>query len=245
MMSWPATSALIRRISVLAMFVSLSFGFAHAQTGSAAAQQTASTSIGEAGSSSSVPAAKQETHDENDEYLHSPTVVKLGALIGLDAEQAATAFTVFNFLVLVSALGYFVLKTLPTTFRNRKGTIKKQLEDARTATEEAKVRLSSVEQRLSKLDEQIAEMTSQSEADVAREEQRVKAAIEGEKARILAAAQLEIHNASAIARREIQSYAAGLAIEQAARKLTVTADADQLLIENFVSRLKSQKGSEN
>ena len=32
--------------------------------------------------------------DENDAYRHSPAVRKIGAMLGLNAEQAATAFTV-------------------------------------------------------------------------------------------------------------------------------------------------------
>jgi F-type H+-transporting ATPase subunit b len=77
---------------------------------------------------------KQEV-DENDQYLHSPAVRKLGALVGLNADQAATAFTVANFVVLAALVGWFLLKTLPKTFRNRTTTIQKDLVDARTATE--------------------------------------------------------------------------------------------------------------
>ena len=100
---------------------------------------------------------KQE-EDENDKYLHSSAVRALGAKAGLNAEQAATAFTVANFVVLAALVGWFLAKTLPKTFRDRNTTIQKQLVDARTATEDANARLRSVEDRLSKLDSQIAAM---------------------------------------------------------------------------------------
>ena len=113
------------------------------------------------------------------------------------------------------------------------------------ATEESAARLSSVEERLSKLDEQIAAMRGQAEADSARDEQRIHASVEEEKAKILAAAEAEIQAATAMARREIQAYAADLAIDQAARKLVVSAETDRLLVESFAHRLLAGKGSEN
>ena len=99
-----------------------------------------------------VPEKKQEVRDENEEYLQSPTVQKLGGMIGLNPEQAATAFTVLNFLILFAGVAYLILKTLPKAFRNRSSNIQKHLVDARTATEEANARLSSVEARLSSLE---------------------------------------------------------------------------------------------
>ena len=193
----------------------------------------------------SVPEKTQEVKDENDEYRHSPAVQKLGAMVGLNAEQAATAFTVFNFVILAIGIGFVMLKTLPKAFRDRNSRIQKQLVDARAATEEASARLNSVEARLSKLDEQIAGMRSHAEADAAKEEQRIRASVEEEKSKILAAAESEIQSATAAARRDIQQFAAGLAIEQAARKLVVTAETDRLLIENFARHLTGDGGGQN
>jgi F-type H+-transporting ATPase subunit b len=212
----------------------------------ARAPQQAPSNTGEASMPvNSVPEKNQEIKDENDEYRHSPAVQKLGSMIGLNAEQAATAFTVFNFLILAIGVGYVMLKTLPKAFRNRTSRIQKQLVDARTATEEASARLNSVEARLSRLDDQIAEMRSHSEADAAKEEQRMRASVEEEKSKILAAAEAEIQAATAAARRDIQQFAAGLAVEQAARKLVVTAETDRLLIENFARQLTSENGGHN
>jgi F-type H+-transporting ATPase subunit b len=191
------------------------------------------------------PAKNPDIEDENDKYRHSPAVRTMGSWIGLNPEQAATAFTIFNLLVLLGGVGYLVAKNLPKAFRKRSSDIQKHLVDARTATEEATARLSSVEARLSKLDGQIAAMRTQAEADSARDEQRIKASVEEEKMKILAAAEAEIQAATALARREIQSYAADLAIDQAARKLVVTAETDRLLVESFAHRLMADIGSEN
>jgi F-type H+-transporting ATPase subunit b len=192
---------------------------------------------------------RQEAKDENDEYRHSATVAKLGKMLGMNTEQAATAFTVFNFLILVIALGYIMAKMLPKAFKARNTAIQKNLVDARTATEEATVRLSSVEDRLAKLDEQIATMRTQATADTARDEQRLRAGVEDERAKIVAAAEAEIENATTQARRDIQRYAVELAVEQAARRLVITADTDRTLVENFAQRLGDEmdndKGNQN
>jgi F-type H+-transporting ATPase subunit b len=189
---------------------------------------------------------KQEV-DENDQYLHSPTVRALGAKFGLSPEQAATTFTFLNFVVLAGFVGWFLAKALPKTFRNRNTAIQKDLVDARTATEQASARLSSVEDRLSKLDSQIAAMRAQAEKDSAQDQQRIQASVEEEKQKILAAAEQEITAATALAQRQIQQYAAELAIEQAARKLVVTAETDRLLVQNFARRLTGDdsKGGQN
>jgi F-type H+-transporting ATPase subunit b len=186
---------------------------------------------------------KQTVLNETDEYRMSPSVVKLGAALGMKPETAANVFTIFNILILVAGVGYGLLKLLPKTFRKRSADIQKHLVDARTATEEATSRLSSVEERLAKLDEQIASMRSHAEADSARDEERIKASVEDEKNKIVAAAEAEIQSATTLARREIQKYAAELAIEQAARKLVVSADTDRLLVESFARKLG--EGSSN
>lgn len=193
------------------------------------------------------PEKNRQEEDENDAYRHSAAVRALGAKLGMNPEQAATAFTVANFVVLAILVGWFLLKTLPKTFRDRNTRIQKHLVDARTATEEASARLNSVESRLSKLDEQIAAMRTQAEKDSALDEQRIKASVEDEKQKILSAAEQEISAATVQARRQLQQYAAELAIEQAARKLVVTAETDRLLVQGFARRLAGDesKGGEN
>jgi F-type H+-transporting ATPase subunit b len=190
------------------------------------------------------PASGHQTVlSETDQYRMSAPVVKIGALLGMKPETAANVFTIFNIVILFGGIGYGLLKVLPKAFRNRSTAIQKHLVDARTATEEATARLSSVEDRLAKLDDQIAAMRAQSEADSVRDEQRILASVEDEKNKILAAAESEIQSATILARREIQKYAAELAIEQAARKLVVTAETDRLLVESFAHKLG--EGSNN
>lgn len=194
---------------------------------------------------SAVPEKRVQERDENDEYRHSAMVQKLGSMAGMNTDQAATAFEVFNFIVLAIGVGFVASKTLPKTFRNRNTAIQKHLVDARTATEEAGARLNAVEARLGKLDAEIAAMRSHSEAETARDEQRMREAIEQETAKVLATAESEIQAATAGARRDLQRHAAELATEHAAKRLVVSAETDRLLIQGFAQQLISEKGGQN
>jgi F-type H+-transporting ATPase subunit b len=190
-------------------------------------------------------ADKKPEQDETDAYRKSPSVIKLGSKLGLNPDQSSVAFTVFNFLLLAAALGWAAFRMLPKFFRDRNADIQKHLVDARTATEEARTRLSGVEARLAKLDDEIAAMRAHAEQDSAREEQRIKAAVEDEKKKILSEAEHEITAATMHAQKMLQQHAAELAIEQAARKLVVSAETDRLLVQGFAQRLsgdESKKG---
>jgi F-type H+-transporting ATPase subunit b len=175
--------------------------------------------------------------DENDAYRKSPMVRKIGAKLGMDADRSADVFEWLNFGVLAALVLWGLAKALPKMLRARTEGIQKHLADARTATEEARDRLGAVEERLSKLDGEIVALRTQSEQDSARDEVRIKASVEEETKKILAAAEQEIAAATLHAQKQLQQHAAELAIEQAARKLVVSAETDRLLVQGFAERL--------
>lgn len=194
---------------------------------------------------SAVPEKREEEKDENAQFRNSAGVQKMGRMLGMNAEQAATTFTILNFAILAVFVGYLAAKILPKAFRDRSTGIQKNLVDARTATEEANARLKAVETRLGKLDDEIAAMRHQAEADSVRDDQRMRTIMEQETAKILAAAEAEIQSATSAARRELQRHAAELAVEQAGRRLVITPETDRLLIEGFAQRLVSDKRGQN
>ena len=161
-----------------------------------------------AGTSAQTPAAEKKAaeQDETDAYRKSPAVIWLGSKLGLNPDQSSVAFTVFNFLLLAAALGWVAVRMLPKFLRSRNADIQKHLVDARTATEEARTRLSGVEARLAKLDDEIAAMRDHAEQDSAREEQRIKAAVEEEKKKILTEAEHEITVATMHAQKLLQQH---------------------------------------
>lgn len=224
----------------MTLVIALGLGFYVRQT-PVQAQAAADASTPEAQS----PEKNKQEADENDAYRKSPHVVEWGAKLGLNAEQSSMAFTVTNFVLLAVLVGWVLAKKLPKTLRDRNTSIQKHLVDARTATEEARGRLGSVEERLAKLDGEIAAMRMHAEQESAKEEQRLKASVEDEKRKILAAAEQEISAATMHAQKLLQQHAAELAIEQAARKLVVSAETDRLLVQGFAQRLtgdESKKG---
>jgi F-type H+-transporting ATPase subunit b len=224
----------------LTLAVVLGLGF-RVREMSAHAQATGTVSTPEAQS----PEKNQQEKDENDEYRKSPAVVAMGKKLGMNADQSAMAFEITNFLLLAIGVGWMVVKMTPKMIRDRNTAIQKHLVDARTATEESRARLGSVEKRLAKLDSEIAAMRTHAEQDSAKEEQRIKALVEEEKKKILAAADQEITAATMHAQKLLQQHAAELAIEQAARKLVVSAETDRLLVQSFAQRLtgdESKKG---
>ncbi len=200
------------------------------------------------------PEKNQPEQNEDDQYRKSDHVVALGKKLGLNPEQSEKAFEISNFVLLAVGITWALMKIglpfmqidpIPKIIRDRNTTIQKNLVDARTATEEARARLSGVEERLGKLDGEIAAMRVQAEQDSAKAEQRIKVTVEDEKVKILAAAEQEITAATSHAQKQLQQYAAGLAIEQAAHKLVVSAETDRLLVQGFAQRLTggdSKKG---
>lgn len=235
-----------RLLGVVLMFAMCGAGpvskTAHAQ----ASQQAPSPDVSEKSTPiNAVPEKREQEKDENEAFRHSAMVQKMGHMVGLDAEQAATAFTILNFLILAIGVGYLAAKMLPKAFRDRNSAIQKHLVEARTATEEAGARLKAVEARLGRLDDEIAQMRRQAELDANREDERVRASMEQETAKILAAAEAEIQASSAAARRDLQRHAAELAIDHAARRLEISAETDRLLIEGFAQRLTGDKGGQN
>lgn len=193
----------------------------------------------------SEPEAAVEKSDPTEELKKpSPSVIKLGGMVGMNPATSVLVFNWLNFLVLAIAVGYALMKALPKVFRGRTESIQKNIVEARVATEEARARLSAVEARLGKLDDEIAALRADSDRAAAEEEQRLHAQGEEEKARILQAAEQEIAAASAAAQRSLRVYAAEIAVDRAAAQLQITPEDDRVLIENFAGRLGAE-GSRN
>lgn len=223
----------------LALAVVLGVGFhlsaAHAQA-SEATTQAASGATGTA-EGAKAPETQKAEQDGDDVYLKSPSVVWLGKKLGIGTDRASKLADLGNFVILAAAIVWVAAKSLPKLLSSRNATIQKHLVDARTATDEARARLTSVEDRLGKLDGELAALRTQAEQASAAEEQRIKDSVESEKKSILASAEQEISAATSHAQKQLQSYAAGLAIDQAARKLVVSTETDRLLVQGFALRL--------
>jgi F-type H+-transporting ATPase subunit b len=192
-------------------------------------------------------AAKSEADEEN-VYRHAPIVQTLARILHLNLETSARLFEFINFGIIVLAVGIPLVRYLPKVLRRRSQTLRHDIDSARKVTEDANTRLSAVEAKLSSLGEEIAQMRAHVEEESKQDEVRIKATIDEESTRIVAAAEQEIGVAAAQAKRGLRNFAADLAIEQATRQLVLTPEADRTLIAEFVRDVNlngADKGGQN
>lgn len=178
--------------------------------------------------------AKPAEH-EDDQYRHAPVVQWMARHMHMDVETAARTFEILNIAVVVFGIGIPLFRIMPKVMRKRSEKIRADIESARKTTADANARLSAVEAKLTSLDQEIAKFRAEVEQQISQDEQRGKAALEEESARIVASAEQEIGVAAAQARRSLRHFAADLAIDQAVKKLSLTAETDRALIAQFVS----------
>ena len=178
----------------------------------------------------------QET-EATDALRHSSPVRWIAQKTGLSLDQAYWLCVLINFAIVVAALARPLRKKLPGLFKGRTQAIQSGIEEARKTSEEARRRLTEVEGRLSRLDVEITEMRREAQENALAEEKRILAETEEERRRIVASAEQEIALASAAARRDLKSYAAGLAVDLAEKKIRVGKDTDQALVREFTGQL--------
>lgn len=178
-----------------------------------------------------------------EQYLHSSTVQAIARWAHVSTDTAADIFEDLNSAVLLLAVFYLLWKMVPRLLRSRSENLQKELVGARKATEDANQRLSEVEARLLRLDSEIAAIRQQVEHDVVEDEKRIHATLEAERERIIASAEQEITALQAAAQRDLKRFAADLAIDNAMRRIQLTAETDRALIKDFGKRLGRNNNS--
>lgn len=228
------------RLSQIFLLAVLAAGVATAPFRLAAQQQVPASGAPSASAVPTQPAepAKAESDEEAQTKafrLEGPLVKATSKALHISIENTARLFEVINFAIIALAIVIPLFKLLPAMLRKRTKTLSESLESARKMTEDANARLSAVEAKLASLDDQIAQFRAEVERESLGDEARIKAALEEERARIVQSAEQEIGQAAALARRGLRNFAAGLAIDQAARELNMTAETDRALIREFVA----------
>lgn len=248
-------SKLSSRLVFIILFATLCIGVSAAQEKSPAPSQTQSQSAQQkpqpqptnpdtaagkelsAASENAVHAAEGEVHEENAELKYSSVVRRLGRMIGLDHHVMYWLSIVINFLILGLFFWMLLKARLPQMFRERTNTIQKALKEAQAASAEASRRLGEVEARLAKLDSEVNEIKAEAGREAVAEEERIRAAAEDDKHKVVGAAEAEIAAIARSARHELKSFAASLAVDIAARKIKVDDNTDQALVREFVGQL--------
>jgi F-type H+-transporting ATPase subunit b len=187
----------------------------------------------EATNVSPAKAEKKSEAEETNAYRHSPSVQWFAKKMNLDVETAAKLFEYINFGVVLFAIAIPLIKIVPAAMRKRQARLSVELEQAQAKTDDANARLRAVEAKMAGLDAEIAALRKQMEEDMRGDEARGKALIEEETARIVAGAEQEIAMAGTQAQRGLKQFAADLAIDRAMTQLTIDADTDRALFEEF------------
>jgi F-type H+-transporting ATPase subunit b len=186
---------------------------------------------------------KPSQEEQNKQFLIGGPIVKWTAQkFNISVETASVIYQVLNFAVIFLLVIIPMARVMPKIFRKRSQTLGANLQEARKATEDANARLRAVEEKLSGLDDEIKKLQAQVEQESLEDEKRVKASLAEESARIAEQAEQELNVAVAQARRSLRHFAADLAIEQAAKQVTLTPEADRALISEFIGSVANSDG---
>lgn len=142
---------------------------------------------------------------------------------------------VVNFAILAGVLVYFLKKPLAAFLKERSETLRKSIEDAARAREEAAAKLSAVEARVARLAEEIEGMNRKMDAEAAEEASRIRETAEAEIERVRTQARFAAGQEVKKAREALRREAAGLSIEAAeeiVRKTITPEDQERLVREN-------------
>jgi F-type H+-transporting ATPase subunit b len=239
----------------LVLLLALTAGFAAASSRLAAQTATPAANPGSSAQSAaqSQPEAaqpeKKSQEEQNKAFLLDGPIVKWTAkTFNLSPELASHIYTYTNFGLLVLLIGVPLFRWLPKFLRARSEKVRGDIESARKVTEDANTRLSAIESKLTGLDGEIDKIRVQVETESRQDETRIKSTIAEESDRIVAAAEQEISASAAQARRSLRHFAADLAIDQAAKQLVLTPQADQALISEFIRDVAQKnvgKGGQN
>ncbi len=181
------------------------------------------------------PGSVSEEEKQNQAFrLEGPVVKWTAEKLHISMEMSATIYEVLNFLIIGLAIVVPLARFLPKYLRRRREKLSIDLEEARKASEDAKARLSAVESKLARIDDEIQKFRSEVEAESKQDEARIKASLTEESKRVVEAAEQEIQQAAAQARRELRTFAADLAVDRAAKELVLTPENDRALIAEFV-----------
>ncbi len=182
-------------------------------------------------------ASREAAGEENDQFKNSASVQWLAHATGMKPITAYWVSVGLNFAIIALLLIVLLKSRLPGMFRARTESIRKSLDEARRASELAQKRLSDIEARLSKLDSEIASMRASADAEAKGEEERIRAAAEHDKQKIIEAAEQEIAAATNLARRDLKAYVAELAVSLAEKRIQINAATDEELVRSFVEEL--------
>ena len=156
------------------------------------------------------------------------------------AEGAGLLWPTVNFLILATALVFFVRKPLLAYFADRRETIRKDLEEAARLKKEAEERYAQWQRKLTDLDNELASIRSTAEERVETERNHLLADAKAAADRIRQDAATAVDQELRRAQGRLRQEASELAVELASGMLreNVTGDDRDRLVDEFISRIE-------
>lgn len=147
----------------------------------------------------------------------------------------------FNFIVLVGALWYFLRAPATSYLSSRSQQIRTELVTAKETTATATRQLAEIDQKLKALPAELAELKKRGAEEIVAEEARIKQTAEAERHRLLEQTRREIDLQVRLAKRDLTDYAATLAVDLASERIkqTATPDDQQRLIDRYVTQVRT------
>lgn len=169
-----------------------------------------------------------------------------GAAKAQPAAEASPVWVWINFAILAIGLGYLMGKSLPPYFKSRTSEIQKDIVDAQQTRKQAEARAAAIEQRVSALGADVEAFRTRARAEMEQEGARIREETARMIAKVQQQAELEIETAGKAARRELQTFAAKLALDLAEQRIRqrMNADIENGLVADFVHDLEVE-GSKN
>jgi ATP synthase F0 subunit b len=154
-------------------------------------------------------------------------------------ELLPTLARIFNLILFVGLLYYFLRGMIGGAFRGRQEGIRNDLMRAEEERSAAVAKLKEVEERLARLDAEVEVIRAQAQREAAEERARIERATEEEIRKIREQARREIESAGKAARAELRAYAAEQSVRLAEEMLRrdIRPEDDARLVREYVEEL--------
>jgi len=145
-----------------------------------------------------------------------------------------------NFSILAGSLWYLLRSPIGRYLTDRGTQIRADLVNAAETKQAAAAQIEEIDRRMKALPGELDALRRQGAQDMATEEQRIAAAAEAERARLLEQARREIELQVKVAERDLVAHAADLAVGVAAERIkkNITDDDQQRLVDRYVQQLR-------
>jgi F-type H+-transporting ATPase subunit b len=156
------------------------------------------------------------------------------------ASSSSLLWPILNFIVLCGTLYYFLNKPIATYLSDRSTNIRKDLVEAAELKASAASQLAMIDQKLKALPGELDALRKRGAEETAAEEQRITAAAQAERDRLLDQARREIELQTRLAKREILEHAADLSVQLATERLRneVTPDDQSRLVDRYLEQVQ-------